>query len=171
MGFRNLQDVQKSLFMKFAWKLLTEDSLWSQFFKAKYIKDRHISLLPQGNGTRFWKKVHSCLPEVLNRSKWKSRQGNISFWWDRWLDDGPIGAMHENVICPSMKVKECWVENEWDVEMLNRLIGEEKANEVLRVARKRMEGEDELVWMENTIGQFTSKSAWSCIQVRDPVVR
>ncbi|KAG6699366.1 hypothetical protein I3842_08G064100 [Carya illinoinensis] len=59
-----------------------------------------------------------CLLEVLSRSKWKLRRGNVSFWWDRWMDDGPIGESHGNVVSPDMKVKECWVENEWDEDML-----------------------------------------------------
>ncbi|XP_042978817.1 uncharacterized protein LOC122309401 [Carya illinoinensis] len=171
MGFRNLQDVQKTLFMKFAWKLLMEDSLWSQFFKAKYMRDRHVSLLPQGKGTRFWKKVHLCLPEVLSKSKWKLRRENASFWWDRWMDDGPIGASHGNVVSLDMKVTECWVDNEWDEDMLIRLIGEEKTREVIRVLHKRPEGADVLVWLETKTRQFTAQSAWNCVRVRAPKVR
>lgn len=33
IGIRNFQDVQKSLHMKLAWKLLTVDPLWSRFLK------------------------------------------------------------------------------------------------------------------------------------------
>ncbi|KAF5444244.1 hypothetical protein F2P56_036732 [Juglans regia] len=37
-GIRNIAETQKELHMKFAWKILTENSQWSRFFKAKYVK-------------------------------------------------------------------------------------------------------------------------------------
>ncbi|KAG7974642.1 hypothetical protein I3843_06G058000 [Carya illinoinensis] len=122
-------------------------------------------------GTWFWKKVHSCIPEVLSRFKWKIWQGNVSFWWDKWLEDGPLRVLHENVVCPSLKVKYFWVDNEWDRDMLIQLIGEEKVFEVLGVLRKYRTVEDVLVWPANASGQFTTKSAWSCIRVWAPLVR
>ncbi|KAF5472484.1 hypothetical protein F2P56_009201 [Juglans regia] len=44
VGIRNIAETQKALHMKFAWKILMENSQWSRFFKAKYVKSNHISL-------------------------------------------------------------------------------------------------------------------------------
>ena len=42
MGLRNFEDVQVLLFMKFAWKLLTQNSIWVNFFKEKYVKETYL---------------------------------------------------------------------------------------------------------------------------------
>ncbi|CAI9786686.1 unnamed protein product [Fraxinus pennsylvanica] len=79
-GLRSLQEVRLSLHMKFAWKILTETSLWSTFFRVKYIKDKHVSQVDATKGSRFWKMVMSCMPDVLNRSRWRVKEGGVSFW-------------------------------------------------------------------------------------------
>lgn len=48
VGLRDLEEVQKSLHMKFAWKILkdvencAQKSLWAQFLRGKYVKEKHI---------------------------------------------------------------------------------------------------------------------------------
>lgn len=42
LGIRWLSEVQNSLLMKFAWKILQGGSLWARFFSAKYVGDKHI---------------------------------------------------------------------------------------------------------------------------------
>lgn len=44
IGVRDLNDMQNALHIKFAWRLLSEDSLWSHFFMEKYVKQEHFSL-------------------------------------------------------------------------------------------------------------------------------
>lgn len=63
-----------------------------------YLRERELGF--GGKGTWFWRKVHSCLLEVLNLSKWKICDENVSFLWE-----GPTGAMQEIVDCLSLKVK------------------------------------------------------------------
>jgi hypothetical protein len=38
---RSFQDVAKAMRMKMAWKLVTETSLWSTFFKQEYTQNIH----------------------------------------------------------------------------------------------------------------------------------
>ncbi|KAJ0095449.1 hypothetical protein Patl1_15066 [Pistacia atlantica] len=42
LGIQNFHEVQMSLHMKFAWRLVTVDNLWTRFFRAKYVKHGHI---------------------------------------------------------------------------------------------------------------------------------
>lgn len=58
--------------MKFAWKILVDNSLWSQFFSAKYIRTKHVSLMDCTKGSRFWKS-HS-MSDVLQLSKWNVKE-------------------------------------------------------------------------------------------------
>lgn len=44
--------------MKFPWRLLTIDNLWSQFFKAKYLKAGHVATVCASLTTsRLWKNI------------------------------------------------------------------------------------------------------------------
>lgn len=45
IGIRELEDIQTSLHMKYAWKVLTSQDIWASFFHAKYVGDKHVSLL------------------------------------------------------------------------------------------------------------------------------
>ena len=44
LGVRDFKEIQKSLYMKFAYQLLMVNNLWSEFFRAKYFKNKHITL-------------------------------------------------------------------------------------------------------------------------------
>jgi hypothetical protein len=57
VGIRNIMDVYSSLQSKFSWKFLSEDTLWSRFFKAKYVKNQHFSLVDSSKGSRIWKML------------------------------------------------------------------------------------------------------------------
>jgi hypothetical protein len=90
VGIRNIMDVYSSLQSKFAWKFLSEDTLWSRFFKAKYVKNQHISLVDSSKGSRFWKMLINSIPLVIDKSFWRVKEGNLSFWRDKWMESGPI---------------------------------------------------------------------------------
>ncbi|TXG59223.1 hypothetical protein EZV62_013796 [Acer yangbiense] len=70
LGLRDLKDVQKSLLMKFAFRLLTSNNLWSDFFRAKYCRNDHI-LVRKGRPTdsRFWRSMVAIIPEVVDNVK------------------------------------------------------------------------------------------------------
>lgn len=44
IGVKNLEEVQRSLFLKFGLNLLMQESLRLKFYKAKYVKMGHVSL-------------------------------------------------------------------------------------------------------------------------------
>lgn len=47
LGVRDLGEVMKALDMKFIWRLHSEDNLWLNFFKAKYVKGEHFTTIIQ----------------------------------------------------------------------------------------------------------------------------
>ncbi|XP_040996793.1 uncharacterized protein LOC121242840 [Juglans microcarpa x Juglans regia] len=126
LGIRDFGDIQKALHMKFARRLIQVQSLWTDFFRGKYVQGNHLSLLNPNKGTWFWKSIIRSIPEVLNNSKWMVREGNISFWYDNWEDGGPLSAHHQVIENPLLKIKECWVDDGWDIPLLERLMGKVK---------------------------------------------
>ncbi|XP_035546691.1 uncharacterized protein LOC118348687 [Juglans regia] len=71
---------------------------------------------------------------------------------------------------PLLKIKDCKLENGWDVDLLERLMGTELAENVNNVLARTKEGEDLLIWTKTESGNFTTKSAWDCIRVRSPIL-
>ncbi|KAF8406683.1 hypothetical protein HHK36_008774 [Tetracentron sinense] len=167
LNLRNSLEVQRALHMKFAWRLMSGESLWNKFFQAKYVKKGHVALASD-NGSRFWKSVMGVLPEVLENVRLMVKEGKGSFWYDRWLSSGPL-SLHPNVdITPSLCIKDLWVENSWDKDKLVELVGSVKTEEIVQTIAAGRNGEDVLVWMPSKDGKFSSASAWDRIRVRAP---
>lgn len=93
LGIHDLFEVQDSLHMKFAWKLIKGDMMWSNFFTTKYVGNSHIySVMALWKGTRFWMGIMHLMPSVLCNLKWLICRGWSNFWMDNWLGDGPLMA-------------------------------------------------------------------------------
>ncbi|KAG2696272.1 hypothetical protein I3760_07G050900 [Carya illinoinensis] len=168
LGLRKLEEVQESLFMKLAWNVLTGDSLWANFFKHKYVKNQHVTLVDQRKGTLFWKQIVGMFPKVLVNSWWRVRDGDVSFWRDPWLKSGALVNSCDISNFPLLKVRECRLQNGWDVDLLHRLVGATKMEEILNCLGEQKEGGDLLIWKPTLNGVFSSKSAWDCVRVRAP---
>ncbi|CAI9756989.1 unnamed protein product [Fraxinus pennsylvanica] len=128
-----------ALYMKFAWRFPSSDSLWAKIFRAKYFKH---GILDIGNlsyiGTRFWRSVRGCLPEVIERSQWKIRDGSCSFWFDKWIESGPLCAQVTQAVEPKLKINEICLHNGWDMVRLRDLVGDTLANEVVSKVKWKM---------------------------------
>jgi hypothetical protein len=127
---RNIMDVYSSLQSKFSWKFLSEDTLWSRFFKAKYVKNQHISLVDSSKGSRFWKVLINSVPLVIDKSVWHVKDGNLYFWRDKWMDSGPICQKVQISNLLLLKIKDCMVEHNWDVDLVVQLVGQEIADDI-----------------------------------------
>ncbi|KAG2705714.1 hypothetical protein I3760_05G069400 [Carya illinoinensis] len=132
IGIRDFGDIQKALHMKFTWKLLSGNSLWADFFRGKYVRGKHLSLVDSNKGTRFWKAIGKSIPDILNNSQWLVRDGNISFWYDTWDDDGPLHDHYPVINKPLLNIKECRIDNGWDIPLMEKLVGHQKATELVQ---------------------------------------
>lgn len=131
--------------MKFAWKVLKDNSLWAQFFRGNYVRERHLSLVENTKGTWFCRMVMKQVPNVLEHSRWKVHAGNVSFWLDSWVGDGPLANSLEVTKFPRLKVCDCKMDNEWDVQLLKHLVGWEKMEDILEALGYPQEGHDLLI--------------------------
>ena len=86
------QDVSKVMSMKMASKLVTETSLWSTFFKQKYMQNIHPWYASKRLGCpKLWTEIASVMRSILLNSKWLIGNGNsTSFWYDNWFADCPL---------------------------------------------------------------------------------
>ncbi|KAG6673010.1 hypothetical protein I3842_16G088800 [Carya illinoinensis] len=169
IGVRDISEVQRSLFMKFGWLLETQNFLWAKFFRAKYIKAGHAVLsLNCRSGSWFWKEVLVCLPEILANSRWKAREGGISFWYDKFFESGPLCEAGYTVVDEQIKLKDLIVQNEWDVERIQQLVGSQKTMEVVGTVGVLRDERDVLLWLPEKNGLFTSSSACEIVRSKMP---
>ncbi|XP_040987687.1 uncharacterized protein LOC121235407 [Juglans microcarpa x Juglans regia] len=75
-------------------------------------------------GSQFWKMVVKCIPAVLENSKWRVQDGNISIWWDHWLNEGPHANSFTAVDMPKLVLADLKIENDvrqgWKVNASRR---------------------------------------------------
>ncbi|XP_042944697.1 uncharacterized protein LOC122278582 [Carya illinoinensis] len=166
LGLHHLDDMQKALHMRFVWNLIQGNSLWAQFFKAKYVGSKPWFLIDANKGTRFWKMIANCIRLVLKNLKWSLREGNLFFWYDKWRNRGPLYSDLPVVGSHLLKVKECQLSNLWDVELLVNLVGQDHVNDILEFLTVCKGGSNVLVWMKKDSGCFSTKLAWDCIRIR-----
>ncbi|XP_042976309.1 uncharacterized protein LOC122307475 [Carya illinoinensis] len=88
--------------------------------------------------------------------------------YDNWVDGGPIGGHFLVLERPLLRVKECRLDNGCDTSLLERLAGQQKAQELFQFLATRKDGQDILIWMRENNGNFNTKNAWDCIHVRAP---
>lgn len=105
--------------MKLAWFLMSRKSLWAQFFREKYIKATHWSMVDLGRGTRTWKMIARCILKILQHSCWKVKQGNVFFWKDKWMNSGALCDQMSMVGRGDLKLMEVSVENDGTKEKLS----------------------------------------------------
>lgn len=110
--------------------------------------------------------IISCKPEILKNSKWHIKEGNISFWRDSWLDDGRLCDSLPIMNFPNIRAKDLILENGWDIELLQNLLGVEQAEVVFCTLGRSREGGNVLVWKGNSDESFSTKSALDIIRVK-----
>ncbi|KAG2685399.1 hypothetical protein I3760_10G124000 [Carya illinoinensis] len=96
--------------MKFGWRLLASNNLWSLFFRAKYLKNSHLELAAvHPVGSRFWKWIMGVVPTVLENVRLKVKVGQRSFWFDQWMSSGPLYLHAQAVMNCSLCIKDLWI--------------------------------------------------------------
>lgn len=91
IGVKDIQEVQKAFFIEFAWRLLLVDNLWTKFFLAKYVQNRHICSINQPPvRSRFWKVILKVLRNVYENCYVTIWDEKFSFWFHKWLQSSPL---------------------------------------------------------------------------------
>ncbi|XP_042972679.1 uncharacterized protein LOC122304473 [Carya illinoinensis] len=108
-----MEEVKEAL-----WSIPQDSSLgldgFANFFGKKYVGDAHLASVCNQRGTKFWKGVMATLPLLIMKSKYLVRCGEINFWYDNWLGDGPLVETIEVRGVPSLQVHSVFVHARWD---------------------------------------------------------
>ncbi|XP_019258573.1 PREDICTED: uncharacterized protein LOC109236798 [Nicotiana attenuata] len=173
IGFRSLHDASKALFCKLWWNFRTKPSLWSSFVSQKYCKKLNAVVVPwRRNGSHEWRKMLKCRELIEHQIFWRTKMGFALFWYDNWTE---LGALYF-LVPPDFgvdeevnNVYELVDKGSWNVDRLMELLPEELALHIVEKIRPPVLDNvlDTPVWMLETKGHFSVKSAWEYLRRRD----
>ena len=167
LGFRNLQAFNLAMLAKQAWRILTNPtSLIARVLKACYFPSGDILSATLGSNSSYsWRSIFNSLEVIRKGTRWRVGNGKqIHIWDDKWLPTPTthkvitppnnllIFPMVSSLIDPATK----W----WRVDVIRATFLPFEAETILKLPLSRRLPKDKLIWMGNSRGEFTVKSAY-----------
>jgi hypothetical protein len=89
LGIKDLRKFNISLLVKWWWLLESEEGLWQDIVRLKYVKQSPICMIPHRiDDSPLWKDLMKIRHLYLKGRTFKLNNGRgVSFWLDCWLDD------------------------------------------------------------------------------------
>ena len=92
LGIQDLEAKNTALLSKWLFKLLTEDGVWQQLLRNKYVGSKTVSQMSWKAGdSHFWAGLMSVKDSFFRYGSFHIRDGSeIRFWEDSWLGNSPL---------------------------------------------------------------------------------
>jgi hypothetical protein len=172
MGFRKLQAMNEACLMKMGWSLMVgENSLWGQVLLGKYGRESwNQGKVTTGIGdSALWKAIVKSWPNLEEHRVWSIRDGRqVSFWKDKWLDDGLRLIDYGNDV--SDDIKDWKVQDvvtatgEWNFAMLQQVLPHDILKKLHAIVIPHTDsGNDVPMWPGDRMGYFTVKAAYQLL--------
>lgn len=87
----------------------------------------------------------------------------MHFWYDHWLSSGPLYVRRTDISHINIKIKDCWIDDSWNVELLKDLVGEEITKDITQKKIKGCIQLDRCVSKPTPNGHFSTTSAWEVV--------
>lgn len=84
------------------------------------------------------------------------------------MRSGVLKEFFEISNLPYLTVKECRLQNGWDVNLIKHLMGKSTAEEILDSMGEHKEGANFLIGKSSLNSMFSSKIVWDCVRVKAP---
>ncbi|XP_077240355.1 uncharacterized protein LOC143881252 [Tasmannia lanceolata] len=175
LGIRRLQDISEACKLKQLWNIINDkQTLWSIWFKAKYIRRRNFwTLKPPQKMSWGARIVLSSREKAKNLICYTIDDGvGIDFWTQPWHPDGPLRDLYlgRRIFRASpnnVHIDEIFTEGNWNRDIINCLPGFLPLLE--KVIHTPGSG-NHAVWKPNPDGSFTIKTAWESLRNHHPRV-
>ncbi|KAF9617048.1 hypothetical protein IFM89_033153 [Coptis chinensis] len=168
LGIRRLRDINSSMLMKLAWRILIEVDDFATFMKLKYFS-RDGDTCQYYKASSIWPGVREALLEVKSRSQWVIGNGaKADLIRDNWLSSTSLQSSLELTL-PQLKgfnakVNSILVNNNWSIPLILQNMLDVAGLSIDNVHRGASKQEDYMVWSPDTQGRFTCKSAFDSIR-------
>lgn len=88
---RKLHDIVDAFGIKLWWRMRTSSTMWGEYLKAKYIKDKHPrEIQTRQMDSQIWTRIQKAGEIAEFFMAWKMGRGAISFWHDTWSEDSTM---------------------------------------------------------------------------------
>ncbi|XP_030923475.1 uncharacterized protein LOC115950411 [Quercus lobata] len=168
LGFRRAKDFNIALLAKLAWMIASNrDSLCMNLLRAKY-KVKHTwfhSKLPK-SASHTWKAIEKAKVIILQGACYLIGGGSsVSVWEDPWVPwiQGFSPKPREVAFSQIPMLVSQLINNElryWNASLVNEIFDPESARAILSISLPFQPCPDKLIWVLDSKGKFTVKSAY-----------
>ncbi|KAK4848776.1 hypothetical protein QYF36_017173 [Acer negundo] len=116
----------------------------------KKIAGWRFKLLSQGGRLILLRHVLSSIPIHLMSVV------NVPLF-DGWLASGPLSVRTEDISNNKMCIKDCWLKNNWNSDLLLELVGANRTMEILHNVTAGKRGQDIFIWKPTPDGEVASE--------------
>ncbi|KAG6534067.1 hypothetical protein ZIOFF_007948 [Zingiber officinale] len=178
LGIRRLSDAAMAFTLKFWFRFREQKSFWAIYMSKLYCGGASPCVVPlKRNASPCWRRLVKLRNYGENNIGWIIGNGEINFWYDNWLDSGPLHLFCPIVGNPDSRVVDFICNLGWNVNELQSCVPEQIVDEIKEVALPGgISGEAEnveqavqngvrdcIVWKPSLNGKFTMKTAWKGI--------
>lgn len=92
MGLRNLEELNRALYVKLIWKIINEEGIWAKYMKRKYIGNKSFwEISERLDDSGVWKFILKNRQEARKCLSLNIIDGKTtSLWYDPWLNGSSI---------------------------------------------------------------------------------
>uniref|UniRef100_A0A2N9HJ72 Reverse transcriptase zinc-binding domain-containing protein n=1 Tax=Fagus sylvatica TaxID=28930 RepID=A0A2N9HJ72_FAGSY len=171
MGFRNLHSFNLAMLAKQGWRLSqNQNSMAYRVYKSKYFPTGNLLQAPVGHNPSYaWRSIWNALEVIRQGSRWRVGNGiRINIWEDRWLPTLSTFKVRTPRIdindTPQVSSLIDQDSGNWRVEKLNQFFLPMDITAIMSIPLGNLQMEDTRVWIGNSTGMFTVKSAYCIAQ-------
>lgn len=176
LGIRTAREANTSLLGKLVWDVQqNSDKLWVQLLRHKYSVQGNFLNHERKLGSPTWGAINKAKEVLLGGYEFRVGAGDLSFWFDHWLDIGPLHKFFPYIDIHDMdlKLKDLYIDKEWRLENIYTLIPEQLKSFIKGNYIHLNQGVQDLyIWRASANGNYTTKSGFQwMIQQRENVTR
>ncbi|KAG6507958.1 hypothetical protein ZIOFF_033313 [Zingiber officinale] len=164
LGVRSLSEVANAFSGKMWCRFWEQRTHLSKFLSSMYCGSvSPVVVLLKNKASHCWKRMLQMRNVVEEQIRCRLGEDHINFWFNTWLDVGPLFKLCNMVGDPGRSVSSMWDEQGWVLLKLREVLTPDLVVKALDVYILR--GEPDLqIWKLSLDGAFSSKSAWTLIR-------
>ncbi|KZV49641.1 hypothetical protein F511_08962 [Dorcoceras hygrometricum] len=167
LDIRHLKASLSSFSIKMWVRFRSTDSLWSTFLRRKYCSSSPpAAILPKAHVSPVWRRLMKIKNLAESHIRWNIGKGDLSFWYDSWLNAGPLHTLCEIVGPKDRKVDWFLEHGGWNKDRLELHLIPSVLEQVIQTPISPYL-DDRLIWKPTSHGRFTSKSVWELVRHRN----
>lgn len=172
LGFRHLEDQNKSFLMKIGFGLISKsEALQVRVLRSKYRwKEQLLDSISRSQCSHLWRSLSKIWPLFRENLIWSLGNGSsVRCWKDAWIPG--MGSLASKIPYFSNLDLECRVrefvnlDGSWNLDMFRFWLPEDVICRIINIPPPHPDsGLDRVVWARSTSGVFSVRSAYGALK-------